>query len=270
MKKEKTTAQIHAHKRLSGKIISLLLSLAIVLTMSVIPVAAGGGDLRSVYYDNDFGYSLNPDGTVDVRSYIGNERKIVVPDKLGGKEVSGVGNMAFANLKDIESVELPEKISEINFGAFQGCTSLISFVIPQNVTSIGDSTFNGCTSLKSVMIPEGVKYISYAFRDCDSLESVTIPKSVISIAYNTFDDYYDKETGTYKKITIKGFTNSAAHHYAREYGFNFESLGNTSPLAYDEFKDGTINFFNYYGEDCDEIINFDIPTEIDGKLVTEI
>ena len=64
-----------------------------------------------------------------------------------------------------------------------------SVTIPDSVTSIGDGAFEGCKSLQSVTIPDSVTSIGdFAFSDCSSLQSVTIPESVTIIEGNPFID----------------------------------------------------------------------------------
>ena len=68
-----------------------------------------------------------------------------------------------------------------------GCLFLNSLVIPDSVTNIGDYAFWGCKSLKSLVIPDGVTSIGdCAFYDCESLKSLVIPNSVTSIGNCAF------------------------------------------------------------------------------------
>lgn len=52
----------------------------------------------------------------------------------------------------LESIELPDNVTEIEYAAFMHCTSLQSIVIPDSVTKIVDLAFKGCTSLQSIAI----------------------------------------------------------------------------------------------------------------------
>ena len=66
-----------------------------------------------------------------------------------------------------------------------GCRTTI---IPNTVTTIGWGAFDGCSSLTSITIPNSVTSIEpYAFENCSSLISITIPNSVTSIREKAFD-----------------------------------------------------------------------------------
>ena len=74
-------------------------------------------------------------------------------------------------------VVIPNGVTGIARGAFEGCTTLKSVTIPDSVQRIGYSAFAGCTALKSVTIPNGVIEIERcAFTNCTSLEKITLPE----------------------------------------------------------------------------------------------
>lgn len=82
---------------------------------------------------------------------------------------------------------IPDGVTCIDGGAFNGCSGLKFIKIPDSVTSIGNCAFEGCSDLQSVRIPNGVIKIGYdAFRGCRSLQSIEIPSSVTSIGRGVF------------------------------------------------------------------------------------
>ncbi len=225
-----------------GKLVSLVLSLMLIISMSAFPALAAGST-ASV----PFSYYHSGDETI-ITGYYGSDADLVIPAEINGKRVTDIESYAFVN-----------------------CPSLTSVTIPEGVTCIGANAFQECTSLESVTIPEGVIQIEgEAFLDCPSLKSVTIPNSVGYISYNSFGYYYNRDIiNKVDGFKIIGYKNSAANAYAQENGFDFESLGEGNSFAYSENQDGTIRIFDYYG-DKDELVNLDIPAEINGKSVTSI
>lgn len=75
------------------------------------------------------------------------------------------------------------------FGSKKDISNVL--VIPDGVTSIGDGAFNGCKNLTSVIIPDSVKNIGeWAFANCFNLTSITIPASVTQISNTAFSSCY--------------------------------------------------------------------------------
>ena len=82
---------------------------------------------------------------------------------------------------------IPNSVTTIGEGAFNGCHFLTSIKIPNSVTTIGEGAFDGCKSLTSINIPNSVTTIGKsAFFGCDSLTSINIPNSVTTIGKGAF------------------------------------------------------------------------------------
>ena len=98
-------------------------------------------------------YDNLPDGEVYINNtlyrYKGTapeNTQIVVKD--GTTRIAG---FTFWNQSNIVAIELPQTLTDIEHGAFEGCTQLSSILIPKNVTFIGASAFAECTGLKEVI-----------------------------------------------------------------------------------------------------------------------
>ena len=127
----------------------------------------------------DFSYEENESG-ITITGYTGNKKKttkLVIPEKIGGKKVTSIGNYAFGNWSGLKSITLSKGVTSIEEDAFSFCSGLTSITLPKSVTSIGESTgdhsynaFAGCSSLTSITIPKSVTAIyDEIFPGCDNL-----------------------------------------------------------------------------------------------------
>ena len=84
-----------------------------------------------------------------------------------GEGITYVGAYAFCNCGALESVDLPDSLTEIGDWAFSGgeyvwsdsTYKLTAIDIPANVTSIGDSAFYNLISLEEVTVPDSVSFV---------------------------------------------------------------------------------------------------------------
>ena len=103
--------------------------------------------------------------------------------------VTSIGNYAFYNCTNMESISIPDTVTSIGMYAFgfSGLTSEV--IIPSGVTLIDTGVFHYCSNLTSITISNSVTSIEYnAFSGCSSLTSITIPDSVTSIDVSAFED----------------------------------------------------------------------------------
>ena len=101
---------------------------------------------------------------------------------------------------------------------FQDCKYIESITLPDTITQIGIQAFSGCTNLKSVVIGSGVKNIlgSSVFYNCTSLESITVLSKTV--------EFTDSETTFPANATLYGYEGSTIQAYATQYGRKFLPL----------------------------------------------
>ena len=175
------------------------------------------------FTSGDYEYILLPDGTAEITKYSGEDEVLSIPDNIGGKKVTTIGQDAFYWCDGLTSVTIPDSVTSIGTNPFAPCRKLTdicvsldhpvlavidgvlfykpekrlvcylcakaesSYTIPQGIQSIGDYAFFNCSNLTSITIPDSVMNIGNdAFSGCSSLTSVTIPESVTSIGANPF------------------------------------------------------------------------------------
>lgn len=135
----------------------------------------------------DYNYKRLDDGTVELTNYIGEEKDVAVPDSFFGRKVSSLGNWLFDYCGEIESVELPECLTNIGEGAFYNCHSIKTVITGGKVRTIGANAFEKCIHLEQINLGSKLETIGdEAFYDCRRLKALDIPATVTSIGEEAF------------------------------------------------------------------------------------
>ena len=116
--------------------------LIIFLTFLVIPLHAA--DISDLSYDTIGDTVIITDCETSATG------ELIIPDTIGGKPVTSIGNSAFSGCASLTSITIPDGVTSIRERTFGGCTSLTSITIPDSVTSIGHQAFISCTRLTAV------------------------------------------------------------------------------------------------------------------------
>lgn len=148
--------------------------------------------------------SMSESIEVDSSYYTSYRGNIVIPESLLFNDsiysVRGINYYAFVGCKELESVIIPESVSDLGYGSFAGCSGLSSAIIPSSVSEIPDALFYGCSSLGGVEIPSGVITIGHsAFYGCSGIAEITIPAGVELI-----DDLAFAYCSGLKRVVIEG------------------------------------------------------------------
>jgi len=160
---------------------------------------------------------INGTDDVAVTGISTNLTEITVPETIGGKTVTKIGESAFYHQALITEVELPTTVTEIGNHAFNTCMGLETItgldnvqtigafafsacfaleevILPSSLTSIGAGAFSGCSSLAEITIPTGLTSIwNSTFSGCSSLTEITIPAGLTHIGLGAFSGCYDMD-----------------------------------------------------------------------------
>lgn len=183
--------------------------------------------------DTDGNYTYDVDqtsGNATITGYSGTDTSLTIPDTLGGSQgnpgypVTVIGPLAFATQTDLEAVEIPETVTDIQAGAFSGCSALESVIIKNDVNQngvkhIGDSAFDG-TAIGTIEIPASVQEIGNdVFKDCYDLTDIYLYGDSITLGGGlslTAKIYVNPQTNLAKTIS--------------EYQSEFRDIGDPNDL----------------------------------------
>lgn len=177
--------------------------------------------------------------------YYGNKANPSIPN------VKAIGDSAFLYSDYLETLVIPDSVTEIGDASFARCYALTKAVVPgsvsvigprafdfdvelndltlgEGITEIGEGAFAACLKLSEVTLPQSLTKIdNTAFLGCGALNEITIPKSVTYIGINALG-YTEGYNGLSKKdsFIIRGYKDTAAEQYALDNGFTFIDLEN--------------------------------------------
>ena len=82
---------------------------------------------------------------VEITEYVGNEKTVVIPNKIGDKHVISIAAGAFKN-KDVETVVFGRYVLRIKDGAFIGCTSLKTMYYSDGISYASDDLLDDASA----------------------------------------------------------------------------------------------------------------------------
>ena len=142
-----------------------------------------GLDSELIEYEALTGVATTPLTGAIITGYACDETDIVIPSKLGGKNVTEIKSSAFSD-RGLTSVVIPNTVTKIGDFAFHN-NHLESVVIPDSVTEIGDDTFS-YNNISELTLGSGVETIGPNAFAVNQITSVTIPNSVTTINIMAF------------------------------------------------------------------------------------
>ncbi len=187
--------------------------------------------------------------------------------------VTSIGNWAFAYGR-IQSIIIPNSVTNIGDDAFHGCLSLTSVNIGSGVTSIGKGAFLACSRLISIIIPNGVTSIrDETFSYCTGLTSITIPDGVMNIGKQAFSGsawyanqpdgivYAGKVLYQYKGTMPTG---TSINIEEGTLGIAYAAFSGCSGLTSIEIPNTIINIGDYAFSGCSGLTSITIPNRVTG------
>lgn len=193
-------------------------------------------------------------------------RKIIVTDG-----VTSIGNYAFQDCVNLETVETGNSVEKIGNNAFYNCASLSSISISDSLKFLCDYSFYNCKKLDNISLSSNIQTIGeYAFYECDSIQSITIPGSVLTIGNKAFYSCSNlseftitngvKNIGEYAFASCSKLTSIEIPGSVQSIGKSaFEYCNNVASLTLNE---GILTIGDGAFMSCNYITNLHIPASL--------
>lgn len=123
---------------------------------------------------------------VAIQRYLGDSATVKIPAEIEGKPVTLIGINSFMSTK-VETVILPDSITEIREKSFTNCQELTQIRFSNNLVLIENNAFERCPKITRIELPESIQTIEqYAFSDCAGLSEVVLKGTNLSIGMAAF------------------------------------------------------------------------------------
>ncbi len=170
-------------------------------------------ELPSTITQNGINFKLLDNNTYEVWYPVTPVDNVIIPETINGAKVTSISVEAFKNRSWLESIEIPNSVTNIGFEAFSGCSSLtkvnywgsvdewvqISFYPTSNPTIYAKDLHIKGELLTHAEITLAPEINGFVFQNCQSLKTVEISKSVISIGRQAFENCSSLQSVTFEK-----------------------------------------------------------------------
>ena len=117
--------------------------------------------------------------SVYLEKYVGNDKSYSIDN-----DIQAIGEKAFLNRSNLESVEIPSSVKTINSNAFKDCVSLKEINIPESVRNIWGWAFENCYGIGELTIPRSVDYLGIeAFKGWRRNQIIRVPSHLKRIKF---------------------------------------------------------------------------------------
>ncbi len=118
-------------------------------------------------------------------------------------EATVLNYSAFTSCSALETVTLPDTVTEIGGCVFEGCSALTSVTFGSGLKTTGYRTFASCKSLQTINFGTAITEIEgLCFAWCSSLKDVTLPKTVTKVGNGCFGECAGLESFTATALTV--------------------------------------------------------------------
>ncbi len=139
-----------------------------------------------------------------ITGFVGYSKAIKIPETIEGLPVTTIGMLAFRG-SEIETLILPDTVTDILNEAFSNCKQLSTVHFPDGLVNIHQQAFKDCLALERVAFPATLEQIgNSAFSNCTNLREARIDGNDLAIGVYAFSSNINLETLTLDNVKIIG------------------------------------------------------------------
>lgn len=141
--------------------------------------------------------------------------------------ITDIGDRAFYEFLNLETVELPSSLRSIGNRVFSKCAKLKSINLPERLISIGMQAFRGCCAIQEIHIPLSVKEIGEdCFKNWNEHQKIyrTIKSQKTGKPIEILQEITTSNIGDAAQIYFEDFVTVTTNNYCIGKGHQFENI----------------------------------------------
>ena len=212
-----------------------------------------------------------------LKKYVGPGGDVVVP-----KEVTEIGDSAFAGISKLKTVIIPGSVKKIGRLAFRKCVALARIDMLPGLQIMSAYAFYGCKKLKRISIPETLTVIEgSAFADCKELEEISLPSGLQTIGATAFANCKSLKRidipNSVQMLSDEHVVGCSSLEYCHIPGFDFScykasqkpALATAVLAAFDQYTDeDKFRLLPYLKKQCNTVVSHMIMVGNEAAMVS--
>lgn len=145
-------------------------------------------DVYAETYKN-YEYEVLGNGTVKITGYYGNAKKLTIPKKIKGKQVTVIGRFCFLGASSVKTLVLPEGVQTLESLSIYDMSNLKDITIPQTVTAMTDCGIGWYSEASehprmTIRVVKGTKAFKYVTKNHSSSNIKVSKKTKATVKFN--------------------------------------------------------------------------------------
>jgi len=210
----------------------------------------GDRELWKYFLTNKFPYLTNNLEKKVGAEFIKDKTELIYPDDFENLN-NGTLSWSARRNSDITKIIIRPGVTELPAGAFANLRNVESVEMPDSVVKVGSRLFAGCTSLRHVKLSSNLKAISNNMFTSCPLEEIEIPSSVTRIGDNAFYYWGDEDIGLKRVVVPKAVKKIGTYAFAYQ-----------RRLTEIVLNEGLKEIGDYAFENCNSLKSIQLPNTL--------
>lgn len=114
-----------------------IIALVLAIVLLIAPISESWAEEEpEVKTSGNYEYIVLGDETACIKKYNGEDEELIIPDKLDGIRITGIGDYAFLGKTNLKKITISDSVESIGINPFAQCKNLLNINISPNHSTL--------------------------------------------------------------------------------------------------------------------------------------